>query len=125
MPKVLVVDDSSLSRRMSRKILEEAKHSVTEAEDGISAIERYFIDKPDVVLLDVTMKGMSGIEVLQKLREIDAKARVIIVTADIQASTRSLTKEAGACGFVIKPINNDTLLMAVRAALEEARDGTE
>lgn len=118
MPKVLVVDDSGLSRRMSRRILEEAGHEVIEAEDGIAALERYFIDKPALVLLDVTMKGMSGIDVLKKLREIDPQASVVIVSADIQSSTRSLTKEAGARGFVVKPITSDVLLQAVNAALK-------
>jgi two-component system, chemotaxis family, chemotaxis protein CheY len=118
MAKVLVVDDSGLSRRMSRKILEEAGHEAIEAQDGISALERYFIDKPDLVLLDVTMKGMSGIEVLKKLREMDNQARVVIVTADIQLSTQTLTKEGGACGFVIKPLSTAVLLQAVDAAIQ-------
>jgi two-component system chemotaxis response regulator CheY len=118
MSKLLVVDDSGLSRRMSRKILEEAGHDVVEAEDGISALERYFIDKPDIVLLDVTMKGMSGIEVLKKLREMDPAARVVIVTADIQLSTRTMTKEGGARGFVVKPLTSETLLLAVTEALQ-------
>lgn len=118
MTKVLVVDDSSLSRRISRRILEEAGHEVVEAEDGIAALERYFLEKPDLVLLDVTMKGMNGIEVLKKLREIDAQARVVIATADIQSSTRTLTREAGARGFVIKPLATESLLQAVTAALQ-------
>jgi two-component system, chemotaxis family, chemotaxis protein CheY len=118
MARILVVDDSGLSRRMSRKILEEAGHQVIEAEDGISAIERYFIDKPDLVQLDVTMKGMSGLDVLKKLREMDARARVVIVTADIQVSTRTLSKEGGASGFVIKPLTSNNLLQAVETALQ-------
>jgi two-component system, chemotaxis family, chemotaxis protein CheY len=118
MIKMLVVDDSSLSRRISRKILEESGYEVVEAEDGISALERYFIDKPDLVVLDVTMKGLSGIDVLKKLREMDPRARVVIATADIQTSTRTLTREAGARGFVTKPVTKDALLQAVKAALE-------
>jgi two-component system, chemotaxis family, chemotaxis protein CheY len=118
MAKILVVDDSGLSRRMSRRILEEAGHHVADVEDGISALERYFIDKPDLVLLDVTMKEMSGIEVLKKLREMDAHARVVIVSADIQVSTRTMTREGGACGFVVKPLTTDALLQAVNAALK-------
>jgi two-component system chemotaxis response regulator CheY len=118
MAKVLVVDDSSLSRRMSRRILEDAGHDVIDAEDGISALERYFIDKPALVLLDVTMKGMNGIEVLKKLREMDPEASVVIVSADIQSSTRALTKDAGARGFVVKPITSDGLMHAVNAALK-------
>src|SRR5262245_4197436 len=69
--RILVVDDSALSRRRLRQILEAAGYEVAEADDGLSALERYFIDKPDVVLLDLVMKGMYGLEVLAKLRELD------------------------------------------------------
>ena len=117
MAKILIVDDSGLSRRISRKILQEAGHEVVEAEDGIAALERYFLEKPEMVLLDITMKGMSGIEVLKKLREMDAQARVVIATADIQSSTRTLTKEAGACGFITKPLAEEQVITAVNAAL--------
>lgn len=118
MSKILVVDDSGLSRRMSRRILEDAGHTVVEADDGIGALEQYVVAAPDLVLLDVTMKGMSGIEVLKKLRELNAQVRVVIVTADIQSSTRTLTKDAGARGFVVKPMTSDVLLQAVNAALQ-------
>ena len=72
--KVLIVDDSALSRRSLRQILETAGCDVAEAEDGLSALERYFLDKPDVVLLDLVMRGMYGLDVLHKLRELDAEA---------------------------------------------------
>jgi two-component system chemotaxis response regulator CheY len=117
MAKIMVVDDSGLSRRVSRKILEDAGHSVVDAQDGLTALEHYFLERPDVVLLDVTMKGMNGIEVLGRLRELDHDARVIIVTADVQSSTRELTTDGGACGFVTKPIISERILQAVDAAL--------
>ena len=117
MASLLVVDDSNLSRRISRSILESAGHSVSEASDGISAIEKYYIEKPELVLLDMTMHGMSGIDVLKKLRELDPKARIVIATADIQATTRILTAQAGAIGFVSKPLSADALLEAVNSAL--------
>ena len=104
MAKILIVDDSNLSRRISRSILQDAGYEAVEAEDGITALERYFLDKPDLVLLDITMKGMTGIDVLTKLREMDANARVVIATADIQISTRTLTRAAGASGFITKPL---------------------
>src|SRR5580704_14158027 len=103
MAKVLVVDDSALSRQMSGKILREAGHVVVEAHDGIAAIEAYFLEKPEVVFLDINMKGMSGFEVLTKLRELDPQARVIIATADIQSSTRTMAAERGALCLVTKP----------------------
>jgi two-component system, chemotaxis family, chemotaxis protein CheY len=118
MAKILVIDDSALSRRISRGILQGAGHAVLEAEDGISGIESYFLEKPELVLLDITMKGMNGIEVLEKLRQLDPNAKVVIATADIQSSTRTLTHTAGACGFVVKPLGADQVLAAVNAALQ-------
>jgi two-component system chemotaxis response regulator CheY len=120
MAKIMVVDDSNLSRRISRRILQEAGHEVVEAEDGMAALERYFLERPSLVLLDVTMKGMTGIEVLKKLRELDPNACVVIATADIQSSTRALTAAGGARGFITKPLVTQSLLNAVNAALEGA-----
>ena len=74
--KILLVDDSALARRSARHILESAGYEVAEAEDGMAALERYFLEKPDLVLLDLVMKGMNGLDVLTKLREMDpARAR--------------------------------------------------
>lgn len=117
MAKLLVVDDSSLSRRITRRILEEAGHTVAEAADGLTALERYALDRPDVVLLDVTMAEMNGLEVLSQLRAMDAGARVVMATADVQTSTRTLSSAGGAVGFVVKPLTSETVLRAVAAAL--------
>lgn len=117
MAKILVVDDSSLSRRVSRRILEEAGHVVTDAADGLSALERYDLDRPDLVMLDVTMAEMDGLEVLRQLRAMDPAARVVMATADVQSSTRTLAGEGGAAGFVTKPLTAETVRRAVDAAL--------
>jgi two-component system, chemotaxis family, chemotaxis protein CheY len=103
-PKVLLVDDSGLARRSTRRILESAGYAVVEAEDGLSALERFAVDKPDIVLLDLVMKGMYGLDVLAKLRQMDPTARVIIVSADIQTSSRDMVQAAGAAGFLNKPV---------------------
>jgi two-component system chemotaxis response regulator CheY len=118
--KVLVVDDSALSRRSLRQILEPAGYLVTEAEDGLSALERYFLEKPDVVLLDLVMKGMYGLDVLTKIRELDAHARVIVVSADIQISSQELVERAGAKAFVNKPFDRAEILKALAGVLAEA-----
>ena len=117
MANILVVDDSSLSRRTSRRILESAGHAVTEAADGLSALERYAVDRPDVVLLDVTMAEMDGLEVLAQMRAMDPAARVVMATADVQTSTRTLSAAGGAVGFVVKPLTTDSVVGAVEAAL--------
>lgn len=108
--KILIVDDSGLSRRTLRRILESAGHEVTEAEEGIVALERYFLEKPDVVFLDLTMTGMYGIDVLRKLREMDPQARVIVASADIQSSTRDSVEAAGASAFINKPFTSERVL---------------
>ena len=114
---VLLVDDSGLARRGTRRILEGAGYRVIEAEDGLAALERYALDRPTVVLLDLVMRGMYGLEVLAKLREIDPDARVIVISADIQTSSRDLVREAGASGFLTKPVDAELLLAAVGRAI--------
>ena len=115
--KVLVVDDSGLARRTLREILESAGHEVAEANDGLNALERYFIEKPAIVMLDLVMKGMYGLDVLTKLRELDPDVKVIVVSADIQTSSQELVQEAGGVSFVNKPFDRDDILTAVDAAL--------
>ena len=120
MAKILIVDDSGLARRGTRHILEEAGHQVTDAQDGLTALEQYFLDKPELVLLDVTMRDMDGLEVLKRIRELDSTARVIIVTADVQSSTREMADAGGAVGFVVKPVSTKPLLEAVVRGLQES-----
>jgi len=116
--RILVVDDSGLARRGTRRVLEGAGYAVVEAEDGIVALERYFVDKPDLVVLDLVMKGMYGLEVLSKLRELDPGVRVIVLSADIQTSSRQMVNEAGAVAFLNKPVAPEDLVNAVNTALE-------
>ena len=118
-PKILIVDDSALSRRTLRRILESASYEVVEADDGMTALEVYFLEKPNLVLLDLVMKGMYGLDVLVKLREMDPKAMVVIASADIQSSTRKMVDEAGALGFMNKPFVPEQVIASVEAALAE------
>ena len=120
--KVLVVDDSALARRRMREMLEGAGHQVVEADEGMAAIERYFLEKPDLVLLDLVMKGMYGLDVLAKIREIDPSARVIVISADVQTSSRELAVSGGAAQFLTKPPDREELLTAVDAALSAPRE---
>lgn len=118
--KVLVIDDSGLTRRSLRAILEAADCDVVEAEDGLTGFENYYLEKPDVVILDLVMRGMYGLQVLQKLRELDAQARIIVVSADIQTSSRELAEQAGAVAFVNKPFEKAEILAALETALSGA-----
>ena len=116
--KLLLVDDSGLARRSMRAILEDDGFDVVEAEDGMVALEKYFVEKPDLVMLDLVMKGMYGLDVLAKLRELDPAARVIVVSADVQSSSQEMVQAAGASGFINKPIDRAHLIQAVRSVLE-------
>jgi two-component system chemotaxis response regulator CheY len=118
--KLLLVDDSGLARRSMRAILEASEFEVVEAEDGMAALELYFIEKPDVVMLDLVMKGMYGLDVLTKLRELDPAARVIVVSADVQSSSQQMVEAAGASGFITKPVDRTRLLEVLRRVLERA-----
>ncbi len=117
-PRILVVDDSALSRRTLRFILEALGYEVEEASDGAQALERYFLNPPDLVMLDLVMTGMYGLDVLAKLKEINPEVRVIVATADIQSSTAAQVREAGAKGIVNKPASKEKLTGAVKTVLE-------
>jgi len=119
--RILIVDDSSLARRRARTILEGAGFEVSEADDGISALERYFVTKPDLVLLDLVMKGMYGLDVITKLREMDPQARIIVVSADVQTSSHEMVAEAGAAAFMVKPFDPDEMVATINSTLSEAR----
>lgn len=115
--KILLVDDSALARRSVRQMLEGGGYEVVEAEDGLIALERYFLEKPDLVILDLVMNGMMGLDVLQKLHEMDPKVIAIVVSADIQHSSREMAVAGGARDFLNKPVDRASLLSAVSRAL--------
>jgi two-component system, chemotaxis family, chemotaxis protein CheY len=125
MAKVLIVDDSAMSRRILKDILASDGHDVIEAQDGLTALETYFLQKPEVVMLDLIMKEMYGIEVLKKIRELDQNARVIVASADIQTSTQQLAQDAGAVAFISKPFVRERVLGTIRSALERASDDSK
>jgi two-component system chemotaxis response regulator CheY len=116
-PRVLIVDDSSLARRTTRLVLEQSGYEVEEAVDGIQALERYFLQPHDLVILDMVMNGMYGLEVLSKLREMKPDARVLVATADIQKTTAEQVRAAGAAGLLNKPIVRATLIAAAERVL--------
>jgi two-component system, chemotaxis family, chemotaxis protein CheY len=120
MASIMVVDDSGYTRRTHRRILESAGHAVTEATSGMEAIESYFVNRPDLVLLDLSMEDMGGLDVLKKLRELESGARVVVISADVQRSTARLVAEAGALRFLGKPVSAEDLLATVGELLQGA-----
>jgi two-component system, chemotaxis family, chemotaxis protein CheY len=115
--KILVVDDSGLARRLTRRSLEELGYEVEDAADGAQALERYALNQHDAVVLDLLMHGMYGVDVLVKLKELNPKVPVIVATADIQRATRDQVKESGAAAMVNKPVTKDELADVLKVVL--------
>lgn len=113
MATVLVVDDSNYTRRVHTRMLESNGHKVVEQSTGMGAIEMFSLERPDVVLLDLSMEDLGGIDVLKTIRELDPSARVIVISADVQKTTERMAMEAGASRFIGKPANEQALVTAV------------
>ncbi|HZR21398.1 MAG TPA: response regulator [Verrucomicrobiae bacterium] len=114
---ILIVDDSGFARRTLRQMLEAAGYTVDEASNGNDALERYFLRRPDLVLLDLVMEGMTGMEVLARLKELDPQAKVIVATADVQSTTRNEAQACGAAGFINKPFETKQVTAALTTVL--------
>jgi two-component system, chemotaxis family, chemotaxis protein CheY len=123
--KILLIDDSGLSRNMFKRALGEEEHTYVEAVDGISGLEKYYIEKPDLVILDLTMPGINGMDVLTKLREMDPNARVVIGTADIQDESRRMAEEMGALAFITKPFTSESIRAEISRVLKEDEHGND
>ncbi|KPI17866.1 two component transcriptional regulator, LuxR family [Actinobacteria bacterium OK074] len=115
--KVLLVDDHQVVRRGLRTFLEvqDDIEVVGEAADGAEGVARAQELQPDVVLMDVRMPGMDGIDALRKLRELDHPARVLIVTSFTEQRTVVPALRAGAAGYVYKDVDPDALAGAIRS----------
>ncbi|WSL21856.1 response regulator transcription factor [Streptomyces sp. NBC_01283] len=115
--RVLLVDDHQVVRRGLRTFLEvqDDIEVVGEASDGAEGVEQAEKLKPDVVLMDVKMPGMDGVEALRKLRELANPARVLIVTSFTEQRTVVPALRAGAAGYVYKDVDPDALAGAIRS----------
>ena len=120
---ILVVDDQEANRLLLRDVLEPEGHRVTEAASGVAALQIVGELKPDVVLLDVTMPGVDGLEVCRRLKADPGTAAipVLLVTALSHREHRLRGIEAGANDYIAKPIDRAELVLRVRNALHMHR----
>jgi DNA-binding NtrC family response regulator len=123
--KILVVDDEKLIRWSLRKKCEEWGYQVLEAEDAASGLRLARSEAPDLVLLDVRLPDLNGVEVLQRLRDSGEARAVIMITADPQLDDVKAAIKSGAYDFIGKPLNFDELGVAIENALEATRLRTE
>ena len=117
MAKILVVDDSKFSRNRAIEALRRAGHEVFEASDGEVGLKMVATLAPDCVLLDMLMPVLDGPGFLSHLRAGGSDLPVVVVTADIQESTRALCENLGVSGFLQKPARGEDICRKVQDAL--------
>jgi two-component system nitrogen regulation response regulator NtrX len=116
--KLLIVDDEGSIRDVLRQLFEYEDHQVEVAADGPDALDRFGSFQPDAVFLDVKMQGMDGLEVLGRIREIDPRAVVVMISGHGTIDTALEATRKGAFDFLEKPLDTDRLLVTLRNALK-------
>ncbi len=114
MASILIADDAMFMRASIKKLMEDSGHTVIgEAANGEEAISKFTELKPDVLILDITMPGMDGIEALKRIKEMDPAAKIIICSAVGQPAIIAKAIESGAREFIVKPFESAHLQAAV------------
>jgi two-component system chemotaxis response regulator CheY len=118
-PTCLIIDDSSVVRKVARRILEDLDYTVEEAEDGQEAFEKCRVDMPDTILLDWHMPIMSGLEFLKHLRAFvgGEKPYIVYCTVENDIGAIAMARKAGANDYMMKPFDRDIL----EAKFDQAR----
>ena len=115
---ILICDDAAFMRMMIKDILTKDGYQVVgEAANGAEGVEKYSQLKPDLVMMDITMPEMNGIEALKKIKEGDASANVIMCSAMGQQAMVIESIQSGAKDFIVKPFQAERVLEAVKKAI--------
>lgn len=125
MAKILVIDDEKAIRRSIKEILEYENHKVEEAEEGLMGLNMSLKNGYDIILSDIKMPKLDGIELLQKLIEANVQSTVIIMSGHGNIETAVDAVKKGAYDYLAKPIDLNRLLVCVRNALEKGELVTE
>ena len=117
MTTILIADDAAFMRLRTVQLLADAGYETVEARDGRDAIARYLSERPDAVLMDVTMPEIDGVEALEQIRREDPKARVAMVSAIGQETTVVRALRLGALDYIVKPYRPERVLATVKRLL--------
>lgn len=117
MAKILIVDDSVLIRKMLTSFLTIHNHDITTADSGAKCFDLVKDNKYDCILLDLLMPEIDGFMVLEKLKAMGITTPVIIISADIQETSRLKAQNLGACDFLNKPPRPQDLFNAINKVL--------
>ena len=123
MIQILLVDDHDLVRAGLKRILEDVKNIkvIGEACTGEEAIQMVRLRKPDVVIMDVNMPGIGGLETTRKILQIDANIKIIVVTVHVEEPYPTRLLEAGAAGYLTKSCAVDEIVMAIQSVAKGER----
>lgn len=121
MQRILITDDSSFQRKIISSILEKEGFETVCARNGREGLDLATENPPDLIILDLLMPEMDGFEMMKQIHERGFTAPIIILTADIQDSTKEKCYEMGVATCINKPVKKDELLAAIRETLD--RDG--
>lgn len=119
MSRILITDDSAFQRKIIASILNKAGFETIFAVNGSEGLVRAAEDRPDLIVLDLLMPEMDGFEMMKHIHEQDLGIPVVVITADIQDSTREKCRALGAAGCINKPVKKDELLTKIRAILDQ------
>ena len=124
MKKVLIIDDDEMHLVLVRQILDAEECAVLSTADGPHGITLFKEHRPDLVLLDLGLPSMNGIDVLKEIRKVDRGAKVIVVTGYASTETANIAERNGAMEVMQKPIEFKSFLEKIRRALDlpEAQD---
>ena len=115
MSKILIADDAAFMRMMIKDILVKNGYNVVgEAENGLREVEKYKELSPDLVIMDITMPEMDGIQAVKQIKKINADAKIIMCSAMGQQAMVIESIQAGARDFIVKPFQADRVLEAVK-----------
>ncbi|MFN0124248.1 MAG: response regulator [Blastocatellia bacterium] len=115
----LIVDDSAFSRLRLRKMLDTLQFSADEAENGREAVTAYQRSRPDVVLMDIVMPGLEGVEAVREICADDPSARVIMISSVSHREKVAEALAAGARGFITKPVMPGDLRQELERILKQ------
>ncbi len=117
--RILLADDLSFMRMVQKEILSGRGYDVVgEASDGLEAVEKYRILSPDVVILDITMPNMNGLDAMKKILEIDSDAKIIICSALGQQRLIVEAIKSGVKDFIVKPFKPERMFSAIEKAVK-------
>jgi DNA-binding response OmpR family regulator len=117
MARVLVIDDDEMVLALVQRILSLEGFETLTTADGPQGLALFKERHPDIILLDLALPGMNGLEVLRKIRQLDEKAKVIVVTGSGSDDSAEVALRYGACDFVRKPVDYADFVRRIKAAL--------